>query len=149
MCVCVCACFVISFILDVRLVEAPAGVIQEEGHTGFLHLPYVVLAFILSQKDSAIPFPRRPFCTSIQIIVLYNRHLFYYYCMISTVPQVLAYYPYYKNFYIRQDKNEKTKYMHTISPRKIQTIDRQWGKNTYKGPFQGVLYYCFNAVVQE
>ena len=28
-------------ILDVRLVDAPAGVTQEEGHTGFLHLSSV------------------------------------------------------------------------------------------------------------
>ena len=27
--------FVIPFILDVRLVDAPAGVTQGEGHTGF------------------------------------------------------------------------------------------------------------------
>ena len=34
-------------ILDVRLVDVPAGVTQEEGHTGFLiHLPPAVLAFI-------------------------------------------------------------------------------------------------------
>ena len=49
-CVCVltrCVRFVIPFILDVRLVDAPAGVTQEEGHTGFLtHLPSAVLAFI-------------------------------------------------------------------------------------------------------
>ena len=45
---CVCVCIVISFILDViRLVDVPAGVTQEEGHTGFLiHLPSVVLALI-------------------------------------------------------------------------------------------------------
>ena len=36
----------IPFILDVRLVDAPAGVTQEEGHTGFLHLPSEVLALI-------------------------------------------------------------------------------------------------------
>ena len=36
-------CIVIPFILDVRLVDAPAGVTQEEGHTGFLHLPSAVL----------------------------------------------------------------------------------------------------------
>ena len=30
---------VIPFILDVWLVDVPAGVTQEEGHTGFLHLP--------------------------------------------------------------------------------------------------------------
>ena len=44
---CVCVCVVIPFILDVRLVDVPAGVIPEEGHTGFLiHLPSVVLALI-------------------------------------------------------------------------------------------------------
>ena len=46
-CVCVCVCVVIPCILDVRLVDVPAGVTQEEGHTGFLiHLPSAVLAFI-------------------------------------------------------------------------------------------------------
>ena len=29
-------CVVISFILDVRFVDVPAGVTQKEGHTGFL-----------------------------------------------------------------------------------------------------------------
>ena len=38
-------CVVISSILDGRLGDAPpAGVTQEEGHTGFLHLPSAVLA---------------------------------------------------------------------------------------------------------
>ena len=32
--------------LDVRLVDAPAGVTQEEGHTELLHLSSAVLAFI-------------------------------------------------------------------------------------------------------
>ena len=36
----------ISYILDVRLVDVPAGVTQEEGHTGFFHLPSAVLALI-------------------------------------------------------------------------------------------------------
>ena len=36
----------IPFILDVRRVDAPAGVTQEDGHTGFLHFPSAVLAFI-------------------------------------------------------------------------------------------------------
>ena len=47
--VCVCVCvYVIPFILDVRLVDAPAGVTQEECHTGFLiHLlPSAVLALV-------------------------------------------------------------------------------------------------------
>ena len=42
----VCVCVVIPFILDVRLVDVSAGVTQEEGHTGFLHLPSAVLALI-------------------------------------------------------------------------------------------------------
>ena len=37
-------CVVIPFILDVRLVDVPAGVTQEEDHTGFLHLPSAVFA---------------------------------------------------------------------------------------------------------
>ena len=41
-----CVCVVIPFILDVRLVDVPAGVTQEEGHTGFLHLPSAVLVLI-------------------------------------------------------------------------------------------------------
>ena len=43
---CVCAFFL--FILDVSgLLDVPAGVTQEEGHTGFLiHLPSAVLALI-------------------------------------------------------------------------------------------------------
>ena len=41
-----CMCVVIPFILDVRFVDVPAGVTQEEGHTGFIHLPSTVLALI-------------------------------------------------------------------------------------------------------
>ena len=44
---CVCVCVAVPFILDVRLVDVPAGVTQAEGPTGFLiHLPSAVLAFI-------------------------------------------------------------------------------------------------------
>ena len=39
-------CVVIPFILDVRFVDVSAGVTQEEGHTGFLHLPSAALAFV-------------------------------------------------------------------------------------------------------
>ena len=46
LCVCVCVFVVISFILDVRLVEVPAGVTQEGGHTGFMCLPSAVLTLI-------------------------------------------------------------------------------------------------------
>ena len=45
-CVCVCVYVVIPFILDVTLVDAPAGVTEEEGHTGLLHLPSAVPALI-------------------------------------------------------------------------------------------------------
>ena len=38
--VCVFVCIVIPFILDVRLVDAPAGATQEKGRTGFFHLPF-------------------------------------------------------------------------------------------------------------
>ena len=45
--VCVCVCDVFPFIPDVRLVDLPAGVTQEEGHTEFfIHLPYAVLALM-------------------------------------------------------------------------------------------------------
>ena len=43
---CVCVFVVIPFILDVRMVDVPAGVTQEEGHTGFIHLPSAVLALV-------------------------------------------------------------------------------------------------------
>ena len=40
-------CVVIPLILDVRLVDTPAGVTQKEGHTGFLiHLLSAVFALI-------------------------------------------------------------------------------------------------------
>ena len=43
----VCVCVSFPFILYVRLVDVPAGVTQEEGHTGFLiPLPSAVLALI-------------------------------------------------------------------------------------------------------
>ena len=43
----VCVRGFFPFILDVRVVGVPAGVTQEEGHTGFLiHLPSAVLALI-------------------------------------------------------------------------------------------------------
>ena len=43
-------CVVIPFILDVRFVDVPAGVTQEEGHTGFPHLPSAVLELIFLAK---------------------------------------------------------------------------------------------------
>ena len=43
-------CVVIPFILDVGLVDAPAGVTQEEGRTGFIHLPFAVLALVFAAR---------------------------------------------------------------------------------------------------
>ena len=62
---CGCLCVVIPFILDLRLLDAPAGVTQEEGLAVFLHLPPAVLALIfiarriqpfLSLVDRAVEF---------------------------------------------------------------------------------------------
>ena len=45
-CVCVCVCC-LPIYSEVRLVDVPAGVTQEEGHTGsIIHLPSAVLALI-------------------------------------------------------------------------------------------------------
>ena len=45
-------CVVIPFILDVRLVDVPAGVTQEEGHTGFfIHLSSAVLALTFLARN--------------------------------------------------------------------------------------------------
>ena len=56
-------CVGIPSILDVRLADAPAGVTQEEGHTGFLHLPCAVLAlFISREKDSTVVDREVEFC---------------------------------------------------------------------------------------
>ena len=43
-------CVVIPVILDVRFVDVPAEVTQEEARTGFLHLPSAVLALIFLAK---------------------------------------------------------------------------------------------------
>ena len=50
-------CVVIPFILDARYVDVSAGVAQEEGHTGFLHLPSAVLALnFLARKIQSFLF---------------------------------------------------------------------------------------------
>ena len=43
-------CAVIPFILDVRLMDAPAGITEEKCHTEFLHLPSGVFALIFIVK---------------------------------------------------------------------------------------------------
>ena len=54
--VCVCACVVIPLNRDARLVDVPAGVTQEGGHTRFLHLPSAVLALIFLARSIQPPF---------------------------------------------------------------------------------------------
>ena len=46
---------VIPFTMDVRLVDAPAGVAPGEGRTGFLRLPSAVLSLIsLTMKSNFV-----------------------------------------------------------------------------------------------
>ena len=85
--VCACVCAVIPFIilLDIRFVDVPAGVTQEEGHTGFLHLPPAGLAFIfiarriqpfLSLVDREVEF-----CTNDLIVPhLLGIFFFFFFC---------------------------------------------------------------------
>ena len=84
--VCVSVCVVISFILDVRHVDVPAGVTQEEGHTVFLHLPSAVLAltFIARMYQPSLSLVDRDveFCSTHELIVLHVRvgHDFFIFC---------------------------------------------------------------------
>ena len=58
---CVCVCVVIPFLLDISLLETPAGATKEEGHTEFLRLLSAVLVLLFSrEEESVVPFPRRP-----------------------------------------------------------------------------------------
>ena len=75
-CVC-CVCVIFPFILDVWLVDVPAGVTQEEGHTGFLiHLPFAVLPFIFIARRiqpflSLVDREVEMLCTNELLIVLH------------------------------------------------------------------------------
>ena len=68
-CVCVCVCVFFPFILDIKFVgrTSRGHTGEEEGHTGgrshrISHLPFFCGACLnfSREKDSAIPFPRRP-----------------------------------------------------------------------------------------
>ena len=74
-------CVVIPFILDVKVVDVPVEVAQEEGHTGFLHLSSAVLALIflarrikpfISLVDREVEF----LCTN-ELIVLHLLGIFF------------------------------------------------------------------------
>ena len=72
-------------------VDVPVGVTQEDGHTGFLHLPSAVLAFIFLARRIQ-PFPSLPsspvkcikFCVLISRSLLVGHFfifiLFIYFC---------------------------------------------------------------------
>ena len=64
-------CVAIAFILDVRLVDVPAGVTQEEGHTGCLHLPSVALALIFLAGKIQL------------LLFLVNREVYIEFCVIT------------------------------------------------------------------
>ena len=86
--VCVCVCDVFPFIPDVRLVDLPAGVTQEEGHTELLiHLPYAVLALVflarrvqsfLSLVDQEVEFLCTNELTVLHLLGVYNTGIYLY-----------------------------------------------------------------------
>ena len=84
-------CVVILSILDVRLVDVPAGVTQEEGHTGFLHLPSAVLALIFLARRIQPFLPsstvKSILCTN-ELIVLHLLSMFLFVCLFSLCVRV-------------------------------------------------------------
>ena len=70
--VCVCVCVVFPFFVDVRLVDLPAGVTEEEGRTRYLtHLPSAVLALIFHARRIQ-PFPSLVDREEVEFCVLTN-----------------------------------------------------------------------------
>lgn len=58
-CVCVCVYVPITFTPDVRFVDVPAEVTQDEGHLKFLeNLTWVLTSFFIA-LTAAVPKPRR------------------------------------------------------------------------------------------
>ena len=55
LCVCVLCVVIPLTLLDVRLLDAPAGVTQEEDHTGFLHFSSAVLVLIFLARRIQLP----------------------------------------------------------------------------------------------
>ena len=64
-------------ILDVRLVDVPAGVTQEEGRAGFLHLPSAVLALLFIARRRIQP-----------SLSLVDREVKFCVCMVITYSRV-------------------------------------------------------------
>ena len=94
-------CGVIPFILDVRLEDAPAGVTQEEGHTGFLHLPFAMLAliFIAQRIQPSLSLVGRDveFCvpTNKSFFLVGMIFIFYFFC--EEKSQLLVLYVHYSS----------------------------------------------------
>ena len=65
----------------VRFVDVPAGVTQEEGHTGFLHVPSAVLAFIFLARRIQ-PFLSLVDC-EVEFCVLHTCWALFYFVLFS------------------------------------------------------------------
>ena len=77
-------CVVIPFILDVRLVDEPAGVTQEEGRTGFLDLPSRrCLPSFSSREGFSRSFPSSTVTSNFEI-----RYFIYFFSVIADGPNV-------------------------------------------------------------
>ena len=72
-------CVVISFILDVRLVDAPDGGAQEEAHTDYFYLPSAGLAIVFLARR--IQPPLSLVDREVEFCVL-TKYLFSYYIYI-------------------------------------------------------------------
>ena len=71
---CVCVCVFFPFILDIKLLDVPAGVTQEEGHRIFHPPSFCGACLSFSRgKDSAIPYPRRP-CVCVCFLPIRSGH---------------------------------------------------------------------------
>ena len=69
---CVCVCVAIPFVLNVWLVDIPAGATQEEGHARFLHLHLTGLTLAFNAKRL-----QPLLCTSIvKLDFVYERLIF-------------------------------------------------------------------------
>ena len=78
-CVYACACVVFPFTLDVRLVDVPAGVTQEEDHTGFsIHL--------LSAMLAAFIFLARRIQSFLSLVVLHMLGFFFLFLFVRENP---------------------------------------------------------------
>ena len=73
-------CVVISFILDVRLVDAPDGGAQEKAHTKYFYLPSAGLAFVFLARRIQPPLSlvdrEVEFCVSTNYLFVYYIYIY-------------------------------------------------------------------------